>query len=115
MGEVLDGNLGQGDAVHRSLHDNFVGAYRVHAVEHAFSTPIGAALHSEQRCAIVKDAGQPCAGAIPELTNGGRSHLLVARTERAAPAGIVNVRHHRALARNYPAPGKRIQTKFSHV
>jgi hypothetical protein len=41
--------------------------------------------------------------------------MLVPGAEGATSARIVDIRHHRALACNYPTSRKWIEPKFSHV
>ena len=113
--KVFLGKLRQRHAMHRSLDNNFMCANSVHAVEHALGPAVRAAFHAEQRGAIVKHPGHPCAGGVAVLADGMGRHVLVSGAKRASPAFIVNIGHHRTLARNHPAPGKWVQTKFSHV
>ena len=68
-----------------------------------------------QRGAIMEYPGHPRAGGVAVLADGMGGHLFVSGAKGAGPAFIVNIRHHRTLACNHPAPSKGVQTQFSHV
>jgi len=96
------------------LNHDLVRAYRVHAVKHAHGLPVFRTLDEEDRRAIVKHPGGPCALAVGQFPDSPRGEMLVARAESAIGFCVVEIRHHPPFPTNHPSVTYWIESKLCH-